>query len=325
MKMIRNFQFEHDILTASAVDLAIANSLNNPNSLCEIMQVVECDGHAVTADGLLKFHNDRQQQFLPPNFSSKISYENFALLSQHTGTQVTQIVGGIETVVNVSSIFRALRLSTYPTLIPYGREAFAMDIQHARGLVQTLKLTLGWDQSIGNREAVWKESNELLPDSATFKAYDINGNISFQFMVVTDYVKSYAVLPVVLYRHLEVQYPYIGFSPPNFRCAFLNEQHLTQFPNATVILTPNIVSALLTAPTEDRIVLANIGYESWLNKLSFDVLKERRLVLVDEDGLHKGYTLKLLEKLHLNNIAVSHIQQSLPQPLPIPQQYGGIE
>lgn len=309
--MNKNHLFEKLVITASFLDRNLANRYSDPDSLSVTSSICSLKGMPVTADGQIKIHTDKINEFLGNEIFLKMTYWDFVNSAQICGHVITQRFGDCDTILNCDeryiSRFPAIRLSRSPKNFESSRGAsFVDDLDQGQQLSSDLGVNVDWSTPYKDTNGVWKPVMKELSNYETFKVRDIDDVCKGQFILVTHpWENWYATLPVTAFSNLKFRTDFIAFTPPPPPYSFLNEQLISVYPNARIILTPNIPAALRHQSSNQEIYLANIGGQFWLDGLNYNVLRGRQVVVIDEGGLHTTYSLKLLEKLNQNQILAS--------------------
>ncbi len=303
--MIRNYNLEKDIITAAIADRKVANMLHRPNELQKLMPVVEDNGDAVTADGQLRIYRNSYTEIeMLPSIQANMETSQLVQNGQWCENRCTAIINGVETVVVMGGWLPALRLLQFPN-----SGYFEQDISVGVALSSSLKVNGNWSSNYTPDSGHWRSTNQQLPVEMTYKLNDINHICRGEFIILFN-GSNYLVLPVTLYRNVNVQKPFVAFIPPSRPRCFLNENWLRHYPHATIVLTPNILDAINHQQNPNQIVMANLGHAEWLDSLDYSVLVGRNVVIID-DGAEGPYTIALIEKLQSHNLNIVAVEQQL--------------
>ena len=306
--MVMQDNFTGSIMAASAVNLTLKNAIPSPHSLKQVMPVARVDKGLVIAEGRLKISTGRRYDIALDSIYATMTLESFTRSVQTAGPLITEMKDGVEVIVNnsaeIAALFSALRVARRINQVaPVAISDFEADLAYARQVASDLNIQIGWDHPFACSEASWTPIMKELPAGKTFKIWDKSGVLKCQFILVfCSASSSYSVIPVTLFRCLDFNNEIIGFTPPKPPYAFLNEHLLSHYNTATVVLTPNVQRALQSPANANYLYLANLGYEAWLDGFDYSILRDRRLIVVDEDGLYPEYTLQLLARLKQNGI-----------------------
>lgn len=304
--MIRDHQFETNAITASYVDRTLGNKLYNPDELIKSMGVCKHD-RLTTSDGLMQLHLDKRFDSQKPLIMQKMPIQLFSSLTQNCGHLITEFCDDLDIVANshpcLGSLFPIVKFSTYSSVYKSEYPNIYGDMRHAEQLKEDLALNIDWTTAFSDTEGKWQAVMSEHPLDVTYKVRNLRGICKSQFILIHHDNCRYSVLPVTIFRNLEFNSEFFAFTPPKPPYSFFNEHLLPLHPNAIVVISPDVIDVVHRLSDPNTVYLTNIGHDLWLDKLNYNVLKGRQVVLLDPMNMHSEYTIALIQKLKQHQIS----------------------
>jgi len=188
------------------------------------------------------------------------------------------------------------------------------DIAYGAFLGRARGIAGEWNATTAPDDGAWARvplAGKMLPDSSAYviPVYDIDGVLAYMLEIVILSYDSYAVLPVAYYQNSFYHVPLRLYIPPRPPYTLLNAHLLADYPNATVVLTDDIILALANKPSADMIYLANPGEDAWIDHLDLDPVAGRKVICAvfntnnpDKKQQYYRTGVKMAEKLHAAGI-----------------------
>ena len=188
------------------------------------------------------------------------------------------------------------------------------DIEYGAFLGRAWGITGEWSAITAPDDGAWARvplAGKMLPDSSAYviPVNDIDGELAYMLEIVIFSYDSYAVLPVAYYQNSFYHVPLRLYIPPRPPYTLLNAHLLADYPNATVVLTDDIILALANKPSADMIYLANPGGDAWIDHLDLDPVAGRKVICAvfntnnpDKKQQYYRTGVKMAEKLHAAGI-----------------------
>jgi hypothetical protein len=182
--MLRNMQFEQNVITAAVVDRETANRFYDANSLKQVMSICDLDG-LVSSDGRFQIHLDKRHESSGFALEPYMNYNDFIGTAQSCGHLITERQDGIDLIANnhFRSRFPALRFAKYTELgMSENQTASNNDLSYAQQIKDLLKLKTGWNHPYNKTNGKWQPVMKPLMPWETYRVYNIDNVCKAQFI-----------------------------------------------------------------------------------------------------------------------------------------------
>ena len=307
--------FERSAMQGSEVELTLRNDAHTP----ELRKRSKCGfdslGNPVFCNGQILMRPD--VPFIPLAFNTW-SFPSYLqpwcnpLLTLYTS--LGDIVNGYPGLQAMFLLLRLSHINNISELNDMFSEAFSKeDIEYAAFLGRAWGITGEWNAITASDNGPWARvplAGKMLPDTTVnvIPVYDKNGVLAYMLEIVI-FSDGYAVLPVAYYQNRFYHVPLRLYIPPKRPYTLLNTNLLADYPNATVVLTDDIILALANKPSADMIYLANPGGDAWIDHLDLDPVAGRKVICAvfntnnpDKKQQYYRTGVKMAEKLHAAGI-----------------------
>ena len=230
-------------------------------------------------------------------------------------TSLGEIVNGAPGLQAMLFYLRLAHTNNISELNDMFSEAFSKeDIEYGAFLGRARGITGEWNAITAPDDGAWARvplAGKMLPDTTVnvIPVYDIDGVLAYLLEIVILSYDSYAVLPLAYYQNRFYHVPLRLYIPPKRPYTLLNTNLLADYPNATVVLTDDIIMALANQPSADMIYLANPGGDAWIDHLDLDPVLGRKVICTvfntnnpEEKKQFYRTGVKMAEKLHAAGI-----------------------
>ena len=317
----RNHSFECSAMQCSKVDLTIRNDAHKP----ELRKRIKCGfdiwGNPVFCNG---------QILMRPNVpGAPLAFDTYGFpfdLQPGCDPQLTQqILGGVGgSIINGLPAFQNKFLFLHlahtedlwsERLCFFDSNTFSQnDIDWGNYLGSEWDIHGGWSATTAPDNGPWARvplGNRIPTDTAALPlpVYGINRIFSYMLEIFLLRDGSYAVLPVAYYQNQFYHVPLRLYIPPNPPYTLLNTHLLAVYPNATVVLTDDIIIALANQPSPEMVYLANPGGDDWIDHLDLVPVVGRKVICTvfnannqEEKKQYYRTAVKMAEKLHAAGI-----------------------
>jgi hypothetical protein len=301
-RIYRNRDLEQSIMQRSQVDLLLRNAAHERNLDKYLMvrkdqknNLIFCNGHI-----MLKPEQPYRAQLAPDNVPANIllTHGNAPAFSLNPQPACQPIIyqnwkkrGAV--IVNNNPflsiklvMLRMAQIDNFISGVNAPIEAWSYgDRRLGAYLGGQHDITGLWGASTDKLNGAWKKAtiNDWpVVDFGTrcIDVFDSEEILSYKIQLAFGADGSYVILPTAYFQNPVYSEPLLVYAPPKTPYTLLNSHFLRHFPGAEVVITDNVLCALNTPPSENLIVMANIGGDAWIDELDVAFLRGRKVKLL---------------------------------------------